>query len=675
MEPMGWVLVVAAALLCGGAAGWFARPHRPSRGAAAPAPDPMLSRDGMVQAVLDAAVDGMVMIGTDGHIRAFSRSAEQIFGYTAAEVIGRNVSMLMPEPHRSRHDTYLRHYMETGEARIIGMGREVEGLRKDGTTFPMDLAVGESVVDGERVFTGIVRDIAARKQTEERLRYSETKNRAILEAAVDGIITINERGIIESFNRAAERVFGYTPSEVLGRNISMLMPQPDRGKHDGYLRNYNTTGHARIIGIGREVTGRRKDGTTFPMELAVGEGYLDGRRIFAGTVRDISERKAAENALRDAKEEAERANQGKTRFLAAASHDLRQPVQSLVFFTAALAARVPPGPAQSTVRDMEMAVEALKMLLDSLLDVSKLDAGVVAAKPMLFPLDTLLATMRANYQPLADAKGIELAIVPSTALVQSDPALLGRLVQNLLDNALRYTERGKILVGCRHHGETLTIEVWDTGIGIPAAHLNEIFEEFTQLANPERDRNQGLGLGLAIVRRLARLLDHTVTVESKPGHGSVFRVAVPFQRADAHARRAMVRPRHTPIGAAVRGTIVLIDDEPVVLSSLQALLMGWGFEVVAATSAEEAIRRLQERPLVAPSIILADYRLREGRTGTEAIRDLCDLYHQVIPSIILTGDTAPERIREAQASGISVLHKPITPPVLLNALSETMGSA
>ena len=675
MEPMGWVLVVAAALLCGGAAGWFARPHRPSRGAAAPAPDPMLSRDGMVQAVLDAAVDGMVMIGTDGHIRAFSRSAEQIFGYTAAEVIGRNVSMLMPEPHRSRHDTYLRHYMETGEARIIGMGREVEGLRKDGTTFPMDLAVGESVVDGERVFTGIVRDIAARKQTEERLRYSETKNRAILEAAVDGIITINERGIIESFNRAAERVFGYTPSEVLGRNISMLMPQPDRGKHDGYLRNYITTGHARIIGIGREVTGRRKDGTTFPMELAVGEGYLDGRRIFAGTVRDISERKAAENALRDAKEEAERANQGKTRFLAAASHDLRQPVQSLVFFTAALAARVPPGPAQSTVRDMEMAVEALKMLLDSLLDVSKLDAGVVAAKPMLFPLDTLLATMRANYQPLADAKGIELAIVPSTALVQSDPALLGRLVQNLLDNALRYTERGKILVGCRHHGETLTIEVWDTGIGIPAAHLNEIFEEFTQLANPERDRNQGLGLGLAIVRRLARLLDHTVTVESKPGHGSVFRVAVPFQRADAHARRAMVRPRHTPIGAAVRGTIVLIDDEPVVLSSLQALLMGWGFEVVAATSAEEAIRRLQERPLVAPSIILADYRLREGRTGTEAIRDLCDLYHQVIPSIILTGDTAPERIREAQASGISVLHKPITPPVLLNALSETMGSA
>ncbi len=672
MDQVGWVLLAAAALVCGAAAGWFAHARR-HRGKA-----PVtitVAGDGAVQAVLDAAVDGMVMIGVDGHVRAFSRSAELIFGYAAHEVIGRNVSMLMPEPHRSRHDSYLRRYIETGEARIIGVGREVEGLRKDGTTFPMDLAVGESVVDGERLFTGIVRNIAARKETEERLRYSETKNRAILEAAVDGIITINERGIIESFNRAAERIFGYTPAEVLGRNVSMLMPQPDRGRHDSYLRNYITTGHARIIGIGREVTGRRKDGTTFPMELAVGEGYLDGRRIFAGTVRDISERKAAENALREAKEDAERANQGKTRFLAAASHDLRQPVQSLVFFTAALAARVPPGPAQAMVRDMEMAVEALKMLLDSLLDVSKLDAGVVSAKPMLFPLDTLLATMRANYQPLADAKGIDLTIVPSTALVRSDPALLGRLVQNLLDNALRYTERGKILVGCRHRGDTLTIEVWDTGIGIPAAHLTEIFEEFTQLANPERDRNQGLGLGLAIVRRLARLLDHAVTVDSMPGRGSVFRVAVPYQRADAHARRAIARPLHTPIGAEARGTIVLIDDEPVVLSSLQALLMGWGFEVIAATSAEEAMQRLQASPQAAPSIILADYRLREGRTGTEAIRDLCDMYHRAIPSIILTGDTAPERIREAQASGISVLHKPITPPVLLNALSETMGSA
>ncbi|HYD70703.1 hybrid sensor histidine kinase/response regulator, partial [Azospirillum sp.] len=366
------------------------------------------------------------------------------------------------------------------------------------------------------------------------------------------------------------------------------------------------------------------------------------------------------------------ANLAKTKFLAAASHDLRQPVQSLVFFTSALSAQLPDGPARTMMRDMEMAVDALKMLLDSLLDVSKLDAGVVAAQPIVFPVGTILATMRANYAAVAENKGITLRVVPSSVVVRSDPALLGRLVQNLVDNALRYTSRGTILLGARRRGETLRVEVWDTGIGIAPEMTSEIFEEFTQIGNPERDRTQGLGLGLAIVKRLSRLLSHPVGVRSIPGQGSVFWVDVPA--VPAARPRAAAAATIAAAGTAHRGTIVLIDDEPVVLSSLRALLMGWGYEVVAATSAAEAVALLQAWPKP-PSIILADYRLREGHTGTEAIRDLCQLYHQVIPSIIITGDTAPERLREAEASGISVLHKPVTPPVLLNALTETIGSA
>ncbi|MBP2311318.1 PAS domain-containing hybrid sensor histidine kinase/response regulator [Azospirillum soli] len=686
------LLAVATLVLGSGAVGWLLRGRRQTSPMAAspiaesprpesPAPEPETPAhaairddgpDAVTKAILGATVDGIIIMDSAGIVRSFNAAAERIFGYAAAEVIGRNVNMLMPEPYRSAHDGYLRHYMATDEARIIGKGREVKGLRKDGHVFPLDLAVGEALVDGERVFTGIVRDISVRKETEERLRHSEAKNRAILEAAVDGIITIDEQGRIESFNRAAERIFGYTAAEVLGRNVSMLMPPPYRQAHDDYLKNYLTTGQARIIGAGREVQGRRKDGRTFPMELAVGEGFLAGRRIFAGTVRDITERKQADADLRTAKEEAERANIAKTKFLAAASHDLRQPVQSLVFFTSALSAQLPEGTARTVVRDMELAVDALKMLLDSLLDVSKLDAGVVTVRPMIFSIDSILATTRVNFTALAAAKGIELRVLPSSAMVRTDPALFGRMVQNLVDNAVRYTDRGRILVGCRRRGDALRLEVWDTGMGIPAGQTEEIFEEFTQIGNPERDREKGLGLGLAIVKRLSRLLGHPVGVRSVPGRGSVFWVEAPFQPS---ARpRPPVRRTELPVGDSGGRMIVLIDDEPVVLSALRAVLQGWGYEVLAAESAEEAVRLLasRERP---PNMILADYRLREGRTGTEAIRELCDLYHHAIPSIIITGDTAPERIREAEASGISVLHKPVTPPVLLSALTQTIGSA
>ena len=687
MDTAVGLLAASALALAAGLAGWWlggrrAKPAGPDMAPPAPEPAPTAAsaadgapapRETLAQAILDAAVDGIVIMDTAGIVRSINAAAERIFGYTAAEVVGRNVSMLMPEPYRSAHDGYLRHHLETGETRIIGKGREVQGLRKDGHVFPLDLAVGSALVDGERLFTGIVRDISVRKETEERLRYSEAKNRAILEAAVDGIITIDERGRIESFNRAAERIFGFAAAEVLGRNVSMLMPAPYRQAHDGYLDSYLKTGQARIIGVGREVEGRRKDGQTFPMDLAVGEGFLAGRRIFAGTIRDITERKQADAELLTAKDEAERASVAKTKFLAAASHDLRQPVQSLVFFTAALAAQLPEGTARGLVRDMEVAVDALKMLLDSLLDVSKLDAGVVTVRPMVFPIDSILATMRVSYSTLAEAKGVDLTVMPCSALVRTDPALFGRMIQNLVDNAVRYTARGRILVGCRRQGEHLRVEVWDTGIGIPAGQTEEIFEEFTQVGNPERDREKGLGLGLAIVKRLARLLGARVSVRSVHGRGSVFRVEVPLQ-ASARPRPA-VRRADLPAGESQgRGVIVLIDDEPVVLSSLRAVLQTWGFEVIAAESAAEAIRLLsaRERP---PAVILADYRLREGRTGTEAIRDVCGLYHRTIPSIIITGDTAPERIREAEASGISVLHKPVTPPVLLSALTQTIGSA
>jgi two-component system sensor histidine kinase EvgS len=262
-------------------------------------PDPGAAWDSTERhrSIVETAVDAIITIDERGRIESVNPAGERMFGWPAADIVGRNVRMLMPEPHSSRHDGYLGRYLRDGDPRIIGAGREVTGLRRDGTTFPMYLSVGEMRVGGRRMFTGIVRDVTDRVRAEERLRASEARHRAIVETAVDAIITISRRGIVDSFNTAAERIFGYRADEVIGRNVSMLMPEPDRSAHDGYLGRYLGGGEPRIIGKGREVTGRRKDGTTFPMHLAVSELIVDGERRFTGIVRDISELKRAQREL------------------------------------------------------------------------------------------------------------------------------------------------------------------------------------------------------------------------------------------------------------------------------------------------------------------------------------------------------------------------------------------
>jgi len=250
-----------------------------------------------LRAVLETIIDGIITINSKGIIQTVNPATVRIFGYNARELSGQNVKILMPEPYQNEHDGYLHNYLTTGEKKIIGIGREVTGKRKDGSTFPMELAVSEMEVNGERMFTGIVRDITERKQHVSDIHAREQRIQTLIDTIVDGIIVIDARGLIETFNPAAETLFGYHSDEVKGQNVKVLMPQPYAGEHDGYLHNYLTTGEKKIIGIGREVTGKRKDGSTFPMELAVSEMEINGERMFTGIVRDISERKSVEKTL------------------------------------------------------------------------------------------------------------------------------------------------------------------------------------------------------------------------------------------------------------------------------------------------------------------------------------------------------------------------------------------
>ncbi len=518
-----------------------------------------------------------------------------------------------------------------------------------------------------------------RRQQAERSAEQEARYRAIVDTAVDPIILIDDEGTVESFNHAAEKTFGYRADEVIGRNVKMLMPEPYRSAHDGYLERYHRTGERRIIGIGREVTGQRKDGSTFPLDLSVGEWHVGKRRMYTGIMRDITARKAAEDAILRARDEAEaarveavharddalRADRAKTKFLAAASHDLRQPLQSLFFFAHALSDKLQDHPTSPLLASMTDSLNGLRVMLDSLLDVSRLDAGVVKPSVTDFALGPLLDRLAEEYRIRATESGLTLRHVPTSAWTSSDPALLERILRNLIENAIRYTERGHILVGCLHRGGTLRLAVIDQGIGIPADRTQDIFQEFIQLANPERDRRKGLGLGLAIVRRLAGLLEHGVAVRSTPGRGSGFFLDLP-----AAVPRPVPKPVRIPAELPdAKGLIVVVDDDTIILLSMRAMLEEWGYEVVAAVSADEAIASLLNLGRQ-PAMIVADYRLREGRTGVEAIRDIYGVCGVRVPAVVLTGDTDPARIAEVQRSGHRLIHKPVSAPMLREILTS-----
>jgi len=361
------------------------------------------------------------------------------------------------------------------------------------------------------------------------------------------------------------------------------------------------------------------------------------------------------DSLKTEKERAERANEIKTRFLAAASHDLRQPLHAIGLFVDALDARIRFPEVRRILDNLKMSTHGLKELLNAMLDISKLDAGVLKPEVSDFRLAMLLSQLETEFGPQAASSGLQLRIRACEAWVRSDPVMLARILRNLLTNAIRYTQSGGVLLGCRRRSGAVRIEVFDTGPGIPAGEIDHVFEEFYQVGNPERDREKGLGLGLAIVKRLADLLQHELTVRSRSGKGSMFAITVPAAQAAPQSSAEAPAYRADLAGALV----VVIDDEGAIREGMGEVLQTWGCRTVLAESADSAIQQLADHHLV-PDLIVADYRLREGMTGVQAIQRVHDHAGRDIPAIVVTGDIAPERLREAQQSGYRLLHKPVS---------------
>ncbi|CAA7614594.1 putative Histidine kinase [Candidatus Terasakiella magnetica] len=377
---------------------------------------------------------------------------------------------------------------------------------------------------------------------------------------------------------------------------------------------------------------------------------------------EVGERRRMEAALFEAKEAAEAASHAKSRFLAVASHDLRQPVQALNLYANVLAGR-DLGPEEAAIVErVRRSALSVATLLDSLLDISKLDAGVVNPQVRPVPLGVILDNLWQDYCPGAEAAGVSLSVVAGGQWVTTDPSLLERILQNLVSNAIRYTPAGgKVLVGCRRRGQRLALQVWDSGIGIPANKQAEIFEEFTQLPQRGQDRSQGLGLGLAIVRRLSELLHHPMEVRSVPGKGSVFQVTLPR----APACEAPCAPASFTGLVQPGDRVLVVEDVAEVRDGLVLQLEDWGLTALAAADEETALAIGASQTLDG---IIADFRLHGATTGIILARRLLACGGRVIPVVLLTGDTEPERLREAMDSGFHLLHKPVNPDILRRTL-------
>lgn len=403
-------------------------------------------------------------------------------------------------------------------------------------------------------------------------------------------------------------------------------------------------------------------------------GCIYFARVFNGVVTETLRLKYANDALladlQRQKQIAEDANIAKSKFLAAASHDLRQPLHALNLLIEALKTSRADCDRAAIYPRVEQSLDALGKLFNALLDISRLDAAAVTPEPEDFRLAGLLGRCVREHEAEARRKGLWLHCRGCGARVHTDPLLLERVVRNLLSNAIRYTKRGGVLIACRQRRDDLLLQVWDTGIGIPDERIPEVFEEFRQIDNPHRDRSRGLGLGLAIVRRLCALLGLSLTLRSRLGRGTVVSVLLP--RAERAGAVAAVPAPPQPVWEMRGRSVLVIDDERDVLQATAVLLERWGCEVLTAQSGEQAQALLRGDGVV-PDIILSDLRLRDEETGIEAIAAVRAALRQSVPAVLLTGDTAPERIRLARESGYRLLHKPLQPARLRAALQRAIA--
>ncbi|HXD41427.1 MAG TPA: ATP-binding protein [Ramlibacter sp.] len=417
-------------------------------------------------------------------------------------------------------------------------------------------------------------------------------------------------------------------------------------------------GETIAIRTGDEIEALANQFNTMSARLQQSYALLE-QKVVERTAEAVSQRQIAEAA-----------NAAKTRFLAAASHDLRQPMHALSLYLGALKRHELPAAAGAVLQQVSQCAEAMDDLLASLLDISRLDAGAVETHLTPLPMAPVLEAIRLEFAPQAAAKGLRLRVRPSSEWACADPEHLQRILRNLVSNAVHHSSKGRVLVACRKMAGRLRVAIYDQGPGISLEHQQLVFEEFYQLGNPARDRAAGLGLGLSIVRRLATLTGASVLLRSEPGRGSMFAIDLPIV---APPPMVPAEPGVLGVGAGLAGALVLaVDDDTAVLHATRELLRQWGCEIVAASSGAQAIAMLGEFRR-APDLLLCDYRLRDGETGVTVIERVRDEFNALIPALIVTGDVVPEDAGALKSERIGILHKPVPDRLLRETMERLLA--
>ena len=638
-----------------------------------PAPAPAGIDATLLRAVVDTVVDGLILIDAHGSVLMFNPACEKLFGYSASEVIGQNVKMLMPTSYREEHDRYLDNFHQSGVRKIIGIGREVLGRRKDGSTFPMDLAVGEAKQDGESFFVGIIHDLTERERVERAVREGAARLKAVVDTAVDGVILIDSNGHVLMFNPACERLFQYRADDVIGQNVKMLMPAPYRVEHDGYLDNFHKTQVRKIIGIGREVTGQRRDGSTFPMDLSVGKARQDGEAIFVGIIHDLSERKTTEEQLVQA-QKMEMVGQ----LSGGIAHDFNNLLTVIVGNSEFLSDQLKPRPdLRQLADDIGQAGERGAELTRQLLAFSRRQT----LRPVEIDCNRLLESMhKLLRRAMREDVEIKLDFDPDIPQAFADTAQLESAILNLALNAqdamagggrITITTASASLDGQyqRLHpevkpGDYVMISITDTGTGMSKDILERVFEPFFTT----KEVGKGSGLGLSMVYGFVKQSNGHVAIYSEPGLGTTVRMYLPVEQNKAPTEPAQVRGSEAmPRGSE---TVLVVEDDLFVRTYAMRCLESLGYAVIAAVDGNDALLRL--RSDIHIDLLFTDVVMPGGMNGWE-LADLAERARPGLPVVLTSGYALETLIKHGRADGEAViLPKPYRKAVLALRLREAL---
>ena len=594
--------------------------------------------------VLDSIRDPMVVLDADLKVAWSNAVFLAAVGLTAADTVGRALGDLK---------TPLVGLPQLAEAIAEPPGRreQLDRIELEQTHPETGLQIWRAVVQRFQVAPSERRMILLSFEdiTHER-RILRRQLQMLIDNLPGAFIAVDAQRRIRFVSSQVAPFFGYAPADLIGQPIDRLIPSAMRDRHATLHADYFANPVRRTMGFGLDIGGVAKDGTVIPLDIGLTAVSTEEGSMVIAAIHDLRPQKQAEELLGAAKDAAECANLARSRLLAAAGHDLRQPLQSIELLHGILQRRVADSENRVTLAQLDDAVAHMTELLDSLLEVNRLESGEFNPDITDFSIDPVLARACEEQALVAASKGLQLRTVACSAVVRSDRSLLACMVGNLLANAIKYTDRGKVLVGCRHRAGTLRIEVWDTGIGIAADQLDAIFEEFYRADRSDPSRS-GLGLGLYSVQRFARLLGHTVEVRSRPGRGTMFALSV------ALGKNALAQPPANQRTA--EPVILLLEDDARQRDTLRTLLEIEGYRVMAAATGDEALRQLRAATAPRPDIIIADYDLRAGTTGLQAISDVRHMVDEQLPAMVVCGHPSADVRAAIEASGLISVPKPV----------------